>query len=178
MSTKTRLSLLIGLLTLAGSISAQADPPADPGAMGPKFMLEGTWRVKIRPIFCSGPSAGSDIPGITPVISLLTFARGGTMVESTSNPNIGVGSRSSGHGYWDRTGRTSFQFAFHAFLNSPPEPYRSGLQRIEQTVEMSDPEEWSSSGLVQFFDVFDLADAPDLAPYRFGCARANGVRFY
>jgi hypothetical protein len=178
MSTKTKLSLLIGLLTLAASMQAQSDPPAEPGAMGPRFNLEGTWRVSIRPIFCSGPSAGSDVPGIPPVISLLTFARGGTMVESTSNPNFGVGSRSSGHGYWERTGRTSFQFAFHAFLNSPTEPYKTGLQRIEQTVEMSDREEWSSSGPVRFYEVFDLASTPDLAPYRLGCARANGLRFY
>jgi hypothetical protein len=178
MSTKTRLSLLIGLLAVASSMPALSDAPADPGAMGGRFRLEGTWRVTIRPIVCSGPSAGNDIPGIPPVVSLLTFARGGTMVESTSNPNFGVGSRSSGHGYWERTSRTSFQFAFHAFLNSPLDPYKTGLQRIEQTVEMSDPEEWNSSGPVQFFEAFDLANTPDLVPYRLGCARANGLRFY
>ena len=138
--------------------------------------LEGTWVVSIRPIFCSGPNAGKDVPGIVPIKSHYTFGRGGTLVEATSNPNLGVGSRSSGNGWWERTGRTSYQFAMQAFLVSPPPPYLTGIQRIEQTVELHDDNEWSGSGPVGFFETFDLNDAPGLEPYRSGCARASGVR--
>jgi hypothetical protein len=140
--------------------------------------LEGTWVVTIRPIVCGGPSAGTDVPGVTPVKSHLTFGRGGTLVESTSNPNLGVGSRTAGGGWWERTGQTSYQFAFQAFLVSPPAPYRTGLQRIDQTIELHSNDDWTSSGSVQFFETFDLNDNPGLAPYRAGCARATGVRMY
>jgi hypothetical protein len=140
--------------------------------------LEGTWVVTIRPIFCDGPGAGNDIPGITPVKSHLTFGRGGTLVESTSNPNLGVGSRSAGAGWWERTGQSSYQYAFQAFLVSPPDPYKTGLQRIDQTMEFHGNDEWTSSGTVRFFETFDLSDNPGLAPYRGGCARASGARMY
>lgn len=65
-----------------------------------------------------------------------------------------------------------------AFLLEPLAPYRTGLQRIEQTVELHTVDEWSSSGPVRFFETFDLSTSPELAPYRAGCARANGVRLY
>jgi hypothetical protein len=138
--------------------------------------LEGTWVVSIRPIFCSGPSAGEDVPGVDPIKTHFTFGRGGTLVETNSNPYFGVGSRSSGTGWWERTGRTSYQFATQAFLVLPEAPYLPGIHRIEQTVELRSDDEWSSSGRVSFFETFDLNDAPGLAPYRAGCIRANGVR--
>jgi hypothetical protein len=140
--------------------------------------LEGSWVVTIRPIVCSGPNAGTDVPGITPVKSHLTFGHGGTLIEATSNPNFGAGKRGSGHGWWERTGSTSYQFAMQAFLIEPNAPYRTGIQRIDQTVELQSSDEWISSGPVNFYDVIDLNAAPGLAPYRFGCARAEGVRMY
>ena len=78
----------------------------------------------------------------------------------------------------ERTGRTSYQFAMQAFLNEPNAPYKTGLQRIEQTVELHTEDDWSSSGPVRFFETFDLSLTPGLVPYRAGCARATGVRLY
>lgn len=144
--------------------------------------LEGTWVVTIRPIYCSGPNAGADVVlptgPVDPVTSHLTFGRGGTLVETTSNPALGAGKRSSGHGWWERTGRTSYQFAVQAFLVDPLPPYVSGLQRIEQTIELHTNDEWTSSGPVNFYDVFDINVTPAPKAYRSGCARASGVRMY
>lgn len=176
MQSKTMLLAALCCLTMAGhSTFVLADGLAYGRSQAPA-PLEGTWVVTIRPIVCSGPGAGTDVPGITPVKSHLTFGRGGTLIEATSNPNLGAGKRGPGHGWWERTGATSYQFAMQAFLIEPLTPYQTGLQRIEQTAEMLSNDEWSSSGPVQFFNVFDLSTAPGLAPYRFGCARASGVR--
>jgi hypothetical protein len=176
MNVRKTLVAAVALAISGYSVSGLADGPAFGRSQAPA-PLEGTWVVSIRPIFCSGPSAGTEVPGIVPVKSHLTFGRGGTLVEATSNPNLGVGSRSSGNGWWERTGRTSYQFAFQAFLVAPDEPYQTGI-RIDQTLELHGNDEWSSSGSVRFFATFDLNDAPGLEPYRAGCARANGVRMY
>jgi hypothetical protein len=175
MNTKMMLLTAMAAITIAGQPStADANGLAFGRSQAPA-PLEGTWVVTIRPIGCA---TGVDVPGIQPVISHLTFAHGGTMTEATSNPAFGPGRRSAGHGSWERTGRTSYQFAMQAFLNEPNAPYKTGLQRIEQTVELHTEDEWTSSGPVQFFETFDLSLNPGLVPYRAGCARANGVRLY
>jgi hypothetical protein len=177
MNVRKTLVVAVALVISGNSVNGLANGLAFGRSQAPA-PLEGTWVVTIRPIFCSGPSAGTDVPGIVPVKSHLTFGRGGTLIEETSNPNFGVGSRSGGNGWWERTGRTSYQFALQAFLVEPLDPYRTGIQRIDQTAELHGSDEWSSSGTVQFFETFDLNEAPGLAPYRAGCARANGVRLY
>lgn len=178
MKGKPLMLMAIGLAALAGPLAAVADFGAVGGRQVAPAPLEGTWVVTIRPIVCSGPGAGSDVPGITPVVSHLSFVRGGVLIESTSNPNFGAGKRGSGQGVWERTGRTSYQFAFQAFLLEPNAPYRTGVQRIDQTVELHTDDEWSSSGPVRFFETFNPGIVPDLEPYRGGCARATGLRFY
>jgi hypothetical protein len=173
----TRITLVAAAALAIGgySVTGLAQGQASGRSQAPA-PLEGTWVVSIRPIFCSGPSAGEDVPGVDPIKTHFTFGRGGTLVETNSNPYFGVGSRSSGTGWWERTGRTSYQFATQAFLVLPEAPYLPGIHRIEQTVELRSDDEWSSSGRVSFFETFDLNDAPGLAPYRAGCIRANGVR--
>lgn len=178
MRTKTLLVALVGALTIIGLNAPALAQPHSFGRWQAPSPFEGSWVVSIRPIFCSGPTVGTDVPGIPPVVSHLTFACGGSMTESTSNPHFGPGKRGSGHGWWERTGATSYQFAFQAFLLEPTSPYKTGLQRIEQTVELHTGDEWTSSGPVQFFETFDLSTAPGLAPCRAGCARASGVRMY
>ena len=175
MNTKTMLLTAMAAFSFAGQpVTALSSGMAFGRSQAPA-PLEGTWVVTIRPIFCA---AGTDVPGIPPVVSHLTFAHGGTMTEATSNPAFGPGRRSAGNGSWERTGRTSYQFAMQAFLNEPNAPYKTGLQRIEQTVELHTEDDWSSSGPVRFFETFDLSLTPGLVPYRAGCARATGVRLY
>jgi len=178
MNSKTLLLAVIGALTLAAPAgNASADGLAYGRSQAPA-PLQGSWIVTIRPVFCGGPSAGTDVPGATPVVSYLTFAAGGTLTESTSNPAFAPAIRSSGHGYWERTGRTSYQFALQAFVIGSNAIYKSGHQRIEQTLELHSNDDWTSTGSVQFYEVFDLSTAPGLAPYRGGCARASGVRMF
>lgn len=176
MNKKAGLAAILVATVMAGYSTAGSAQGMDFGRSQAPAPLEGSWVVTIRPIFCSGPTAGEYVPNVPPVTSHLTFGRGGTLIEATSNPALGAGKRTPGHGWWERTGRTSYQFAVQAFLVEPLAPYQSGLQRIEQTLELHTNNEWTSSGPVRFFNVFDLSTAPGLAPYRFGCARASGVR--
>lgn len=178
MNSKTLLLAVIGTLALAAPAGNASANGLSYGRSQAPAPLQGSWIVTIRPVFCSGPSAGTDVPGATPVVSYLTFAAGGTLTESTSNPSFAPAIRSSGHGYWERTGRTSYQFALQAFVIGSNATYKSGHQRIEQTLELHSNDDWTSTGPVQFFDVFDLSTAPGLAPYRGGCARASGVRMF
>lgn len=174
MNVRKTLVAAVALAISGYSVAGLADGQAFGRSQAPA-PLEGTWVVSIRPIFCSGPDAGMVVPGVNPIKTQFTFGRGGTLVEVNSNYFGGSG-RSAGTGWWERTGRTSYQFATQAFLVAPEAPYLPGIHRIEQTVELRSADEWSSSGPVRFFETFDLNDAPGLAPYRAGCVRAAGVR--
>jgi hypothetical protein len=178
MNTMAKLAVVLVATTMAGFSTAHAQDGMAYGRSQAPAPLEGAWVVTIRPIFCVGPSAGEYVPNIPPVTSHLTFGHGGTLIEATSNPALGAGKRTAGHGWWERTGSTSYQFAMQAFLVEPSAPYQSGLQRIEQTLEMLSNDEWTSSGPVKFYNVYDVNVTPAPAPYRSGCARANGVRMY
>jgi hypothetical protein len=174
MNVRKTLVAAVALAISGYSVAGLADGQASGRSQAPA-PLEGTWIVSIHPLFCSGPNAGMDVPGVDPIKTQFTFGRGGTLVEVNSNYFGGSG-RSAGTGWWERTGRTSYQFATQAFLVAPEAPYLPGIHRIEQTVELRSDDEWSSSGPVSFFETFDLNDAPGLAPYRAGCVRAEGVR--
>lgn len=136
--------------------------------------LEGTWVVTIQPVNCS---SGLAVPGVPSVRAYLTFASGGTMTETNSNVAFEPGQRGPGHGYWERTGRTSYQFAFEAFIQFDsklaPFRYKRGYQRLDQTVEMHTTDEFTSSGTVRFFAGTSTTD-----PSPAGCARSSGVRMY
>lgn len=136
--------------------------------------LEGTWVVTIQPIVCS---SGLDVPGVPSVRAYLTFARSGTLTETNSNVAFEPGQRGPGHGYWERTGRTSYQFAFEAFIQfdsqNPPFRYKRGYQRLDQTLELHTGDEFTSSGTVRFFAGTSTTD-----PSPSGCARSSGVRMY
>jgi hypothetical protein len=177
MRTKNVLRATLAALILTGySVTGLANPPAH-GKWAP---IEGTWVVTINPAFCvaEGPfNAGDDIPGVPKVTAYLTFGRGGTLTETNSNANFEPGQRGPGHGYWDRTGKTSYQFAFQAFIQfdstSPPVHYRRGYQRLDQTLEMQTDDEFTTFGSVQFFTGTSTTD-----PYIAGCARSTGARLY
>lgn len=178
MNTNKKFAAAVATFALAAQpLAATADGMAFGRSQAPA-PLEGTWIVTIRPIVCA---TGADVPvppAPPPVVSMLTFAHGGTMTEATSNPAFAPGQRGPGHGYWERTGRTSYRFVMQAFINTANATYQAGHQRIEQNVEMHSNDDWTSSGPVQFFNVFDLALSPGLLPYRSGCARASGVRMF
>jgi hypothetical protein len=132
--------------------------------------LEGTWQVTVSVNNCStGPSG-------PPFRSLLTFARGGTLTGTTANPAFQPGQRSPDHGVWAPAGGRAFRSVEEAFIlfDSPPNPpqpaFQKGTQRISQTIELKNEDEFSSNASVTYYDV----DGNVLIK---GCATAEGQRF-
>jgi hypothetical protein len=137
-------------------------------------LLEGSWEVTVKPRDCI---TGDEAPLQGWVRSYLTFSAGGTMFETTSNPWFRPGQRGPGHGYWVRTGTSTYDAVVQAFIQFTTDPpaalgptYTRGSQRIEQAIEMSDADHWHSAADVRFRD----ADGNPVDPS--GCASAAATR--
>jgi hypothetical protein len=164
------------ILALAGALVAGSPQPA--GAQydrdGSRHRtLEGTWWVRV--------TAFADCTSRQPLASfsaLLTFAHGGTMTGTTTNPAFSVGQRSPDHGIWFRTGRAhrykASSVALVLFTTAPNLPlspgFQAGSQRLDQTIDVTDPDHFSSDAVSRFFDVTGRQ-------YRELCAAAVGERF-
>jgi hypothetical protein len=152
------LAVLAGLFLSVSSVAAQVYVPTGKG-------LEGTWEVEVTQRDCN-----TDDPLGAPFQSLLTFASGGTMTETTDNPMFFPAERSPGHGVWSFKGGSRYTAATTAFvtLNGA----LSKTQKITQTIEMGDdPNRFTTvKATVQFFD-------PTGKLLLTGCATATGVRF-
>lgn len=135
--------------------------------------LQGTWWVQV--------TALSDCVSRTPLISfsaLLTFADGGTMTGTTTNPGFAIGQRTPDHGVWARrpasqTFRAS-SVALILFTTAPNFPltpgFQAGSQRLDQTIALTDPAHFTSDAVTTFFDASGQE-------YQQGCATALGERF-
>ncbi len=112
---------------------------------------------------------------MAPFHSLLTFARGGTLTGATSSPAFLPGQRSPDHGVWSPAGGHAFRAVEEAFIlfDSPPwanrRGFRSGTQRISQTIELRNDDEFTSSASTSYFDTEGKLIAS-------GCASAVGRR--
>lgn len=155
-------TLLAGTLILlaAGTASAQSDQSPNG--------LEGTWRVQVVQYNCANPSVT-----FPPFYSLLSFHRGGTETETTSNPSLVPGQRTPGHGFWKPAGEHQYLMVTEAFIlfDSPTTPpgFKVGTQKIVQAVAVTDDNHFVSDGTVNFF-------AADGTNYRSGCAKSYGTR--
>src|ERR1700730_4806991 len=89
-------AFLAGALVLGTGISANAQSEQSP------IGLEGTWRVQVTQYNCA---TGATRP---PFWSLLSFARGGTLTETTSAPAFLPGQRTPGHGVWSSIGQNTY----------------------------------------------------------------------
>ena len=175
MNTRKTLLATVAALTFAGYAAAGAADDDNGLAIGRSQApapLEGTWVVTIQPIVCA---SGQDVPGVPSVTAYLTFAAGGTMTETNSNVAFEPGQRGPGHGYWERTGRSSYQFVFQAFIQFdsqlPPFRYKRGYQRLDQTVELHANDGFTTIGTVRFFPgTSNIPTTPS------GCARSTGAR--
>jgi hypothetical protein len=164
------LALAIAITTAASPVVAnemQFDRSRVPSA------LVGSWRVTTTPYNCV---TGTVFPQFARP-QLITFGDGGTIVEGAGNPDFQPGQRSSGHGYWERTGKQSFNAVIEAFILftsvvTPPTPprYVRGTQRFDHGIEMDDADHWSSYATVTFFDVAGTPVPPS------GCAKAAAER--
>ena len=123
--------------------------------------LEGTWRVQVTLRNCQTGVPLRTFP------ALLTFARGGTLTETTTAFSPAM--RSPGHGFWNHTRGRSFLAASDAFLFNPAGLW-TGTQRITQGIEIgSDPDQLESTASVEIFDTLGNLTAT-------GCATAVASR--
>jgi hypothetical protein len=135
--------------------------------------LEGTWSVTVQLQNCQTLA-----PMGNPFSSYLSFARGGTLTESTSNPGFAAGQRGDGLGIWNHQGHHSYYAKSTAFIffTTPPNPpanpgFEAGTQTIAQTIKFDeDTDTWTSNAAISFADGSGTT-------YRQGCAVATGKRF-
>jgi hypothetical protein len=170
MTIKTILwSSITALALLGASPLAAAHGPSHSRAKS----LVGTWQVTITPYVCT---TGELLTAFA-VGSYMTFGEDGTVAEATSNPAFQPGQRSSGFGFWERTGGRSYRAVFEAFVQftsvvTPPTlpRYQRGKQRVDQDIELVGKNHWESTASVSFFDTAGTAVPPS------GCAVAEGQR--
>ena len=164
MNTKTLAGSAIAALVVATATPVAADG----NNHGRSASLEGTWQVRITPYVC----------GSNPIVSfpqfafdsLLTFAAGGTLTETTANPSFQPGQRSPGHGYWSRDQRRSYDAVLQAFIQFTAGNYTRGTQLLEQEIELVDADHWTSTAVVTFRNAQGERVPPS------GCATADAVR--
>jgi hypothetical protein len=146
-------------LALAATASAQVED-WDFGAR----KLEGSWKTTVTQRNCAtGAAMGPAFEG------LLTFSRGGTLLESTAAPAFFPSVRGPGHGVWShgRSHRT-FNLVFVAQITSNGVLTRT--QTVRQTLVVGDDSDtFTASGPVNF--VF-----ADGSPAINGCSTAIGKR--
>jgi hypothetical protein len=133
--------------------------------------LEGTWWVDVTLRDCATGAARATFP------SLLAFAKGGTLTETTGNALFQPGQRTGGFGSWSRGPGHTFRVSSDAFImfDSAPTatapPFRRGVQRIAQTVDMRDGSDtFTSVATVRFYDTAGVLLTS-------GCATAAGHRY-
>src|SRR5271157_362691 len=152
------LAVLAGVLAITSATSAAAQhrsPEHD-------RELQGSWTAQVQTVDCtSGKPLGS------PFLSFLSFALGGTLTETTSNPNFYPAQRSPGHGVWSENddGYRAVSSAFIT-LNGALQT----TQVITQAIQMNGGRDsFSSVATVEFFD-------PNGHLVKSGCAIATGTR--
>ncbi len=125
--------------------------------------LEGSWTVQVTQLNCeTGAPLGS------PFLSLLTFAKGGTLVETTSNPMFFPAVRGPGHGVWSYSNDRSFKAVSVAFITLDGALVKT--QTISQTIETDGPNTFKTTKASVVF--VPVAGGPTIT----GCATAVGKR--
>jgi len=161
--------VLAAALVFGSSLRSSAQDSRDSASRS----LQGTWWVQV--------TALTDCVSRTPLISfaaLLTFADGGTMTGTTTNPGFAIGQRTPDHGVWARRhaphtfGASSVALIlFTTAPNLPMTPgFQAGSQRLDQAITLTDPDHFTSEAVTTFFDAAGQK-------YRQGCATALGERF-
>ncbi len=136
---------LAGALFLTSARGVRAEKPGGPGeAESQARKLEGTWRVQVTIRDCQSGAAVRTFP------ALLTFARGGTLTETTTGFPPAL--RTPGHGFWKHTGGQTYSAVSEAFLFNPAGGW-TGTQRLTQSIEFGDdPDEFNSTATNEIFD--------------------------
>jgi hypothetical protein len=165
MEMKTIVRSTLAVLAIAASGVALAGGSGFGRGQAPSH-LEGSWLVKVQPVFCD-TGATRPVPAFD---SLITFGAGGTVIETTSMPAFAPGQRSIGVGYWERTGRNSYDAVYQAFVQSTAGQYTRGTQRVELAITLVDTDRWTTTADVIFRDMAGNVIPPT------GCMSATAER--
>ena len=176
LSILKRSNAAVGCVALTGALAVGLVQSASAKTDSPNAearTLEGTWWVQVTAL----TDCVSEVP-LMSFTALLTFAKGGTMTGTTTNPAFAIGQRSPDHGVWSRSRAAhSYRASSVALLlfgtspNFPATPgFEAGSHRLSQAIDVSDPDHFSSNAVSEFFDVGGNK-------YREGCATAVGQRF-
>jgi hypothetical protein len=127
--------------------------------------LEGTWLIHLTQRDCTTGAAGPTFP------ALLSFARGGTMTETTGSPAFLPGQRSPGLGVWRKTDAHAYLTHDEAFILFSGGPFAAGMQMISHTITLSkDGNSFESVASSRFFDTAGNPLGPS------NCGTSVGVR--
>jgi hypothetical protein len=126
--------------------------------------IEGSWTVQVTQVNCrTGDALGS------PFYSLLTFSRGGTLVETTANPMFFPAVRGPGHGVWSHGNDHSFKAVSVAFITVNGALAKA--QTIRQTINIGDdPDTFKTTSATIL--IVPVGGGPTIT----GCATATGTR--
>lgn len=152
----TTVAILTVAFALAPTATAQSAASAGPS-------LQGTWRVQVTLYKCSDPHET-----IPPFWSLVSFHEGGTETETTSNPGLQPGQRTSGEGFWKPKGANTYFSTSEAFILFDSSTVKRGVQKILQSIDLKDENHFRSKATVKFFN----ADGTTVT----ACAKAEAVR--
>ena len=160
----TAFILIGGMLFMGAGLTVQARSEQKE----PRKDIVGTWRMTVTLYNCA---TGAERP---PFQSMLTFAEGGVLTGTTSNPAFQPGQRSPDHGIWLAENDHTYKFLSEAYIlfatdPNPPAPgFPQGVQRLTQTVELKD-NQLTTNGTAEFFDTQGNLVLG-------GCAKAVGER--
>ncbi len=131
--------------------------------------VEGTWALQITGFDCA---TGVRRP---PIWSMVTFARGGTLTDTTGNQMF-PGPRTAGLGRWSATGGNTFRSTSVAFILLGP-TVQPWAMRIDQHSIRLTGDQFVSDATVEFFVVPGALPAPSVPVPPRGCAMATGIRY-
>lgn len=110
--------------------------------------IEGVWAITATPRDCTtGAVLGP------PVRALATFHRGGTVTNSVALLLAQPGQRSIGHGVWTQTGGATFVERSATIIIFDSAIFQAGWAVDTQTNTMTDANNFSSQGDVQFYNL-------------------------
>jgi hypothetical protein len=100
---------------------------------------------------------------------MLTFSRGGTLLETTANPMFFPAVRGPGHGVWSHANDRTFKAVSVAFITLNGALAKT--QTIRQTIKMGDdPDTFKTSSATVL--IVPAGGGPNIS----GCASAIGTR--
>jgi len=149
---------ILSIISPGSRAAAQGNERGDEGRH-----LVGTWMVQVTRQDCQ-----THVPVGPPFLSLLTYNRGGTMTDSTSNPQFGQSVRGPGHGVWIHTNDHSYKVFSAAFVTM--NGTLVSTQFLTQAIDVTTPDSYVvPAASIQFV-------GPDGTIISTGCAIAVGKR--